>query len=138
MAPVDEAIVDVLDTAIGALTKGTNLFFSPVRPDDDYLPATCVFVLLHPGPEPVRYSDGGSGHRLSNPAVQVTIRYEQGDYDGGRDLARLVWAALDRSSPADCIPYSFRCRGSEPGYLGADDGGRHMWSINAIGYKQET
>ncbi len=137
MAPVDEAIVDVLDTAVAALTKTTNLFFSPMRPDDDYLPATCVFVLLTGGPEPERYSDGGAGTRLSRPALQVTVRFDQGDYDGGRDLAKLVWAALDRSSPADCLPNSFRCRESEPAYLGKDDGGRHLWTINVLGYKQE-
>jgi hypothetical protein len=134
---VDDAITDFLAAAGIGLTKGTNLWSGPLRPDDDDVPAQAVFVLLSGGPGPVDYSDGGAGQSIHEAGLQVFVRSNQEAHAAGQTLARNVWGTCHKASPSGCLAYSCVCRQSEPIYIGKDDAGRHVWSINLLVKKKE-
>jgi hypothetical protein len=110
------------------LAEGTNLFTGPVRPVETGMPAEAVFVLNGGGPPAMPYFSSPISDRQSG--VQVRVRSNPGDYAGGSELARDLFA-LVHEAPLSGYTYVL-ARQSEPNYLSQDDQGCHEWSINAI------
>ena len=140
MAELDEEVVDVINANVAALTKGTNLFYGPIRPPGNGIPNKCVFAFINGGNPPESYCDGGAGVSLKQPNVQVMIRSDKGssdDYGGGSELANDVWEAIHDQSTATGLTYGIKCQQSGPNYLGKDPQDQHIWSINAIVFKEE-
>lgn len=137
MASVQETIVDVINAAVSALTKGTNLFVGPPRPQDASFPDKCVFVWDTGGPPPQRYIDGGAGTNLSQAATEILIRSTQEQYQNGYDLAILVQNAVEKSTPVGALSHGCMIQQAKPNYIGKDDQGCHNWTINTLTYKEE-
>lgn len=146
-APPDEAIVTVIDAALGSLTAGVNLFPGPVRrpppvgasPELAAYPHTAVFCLATGGPAPSTHVQNGTGPDIKFATVQVRIRSEPDTtadaFKNGQALARQVWTALQRATASGYI--SLTCRESEPVYLGEDASGHHEWSVNVATSREE-
>lgn len=137
MAEVDENIVDVLAAAGIGLTKGTNLFMGPGRGISDEIPAKSVFVLASGGPPPLIHLNGGSVPDTKEPACQIIIRGEHKAFSAGQTLARAVYAAIHKSSPADNVAGSCLAQQSEPIYIGEDEQGFPGWTINVLLFREE-
>ncbi|KPJ59103.1 MAG: hypothetical protein AMJ46_12620 [Latescibacteria bacterium DG_63] len=123
------AMVTYLAANVGALTAGTNLFEGPVRPVGTGIPDKAVFVLATggPAPEPFLAGDASSPDEERVHSLLIRVRSEPGEFNNGQTLARSVRDAAHRASVAGYLDVSIReC---DPAYLGADDEGRHEWSI---------
>jgi hypothetical protein len=132
----DIAVRKVLDSAVGALTFGSNLFDGPVRPSTQPgVPHEAVFCLASGGPGPIEFVRANAGPDIKNASVQVRVRSEVGDHTGGQALARSVWTALQRASVAGYM--SVTAAQSEPVYLGQDDLEHHEWSVNIDTIREE-
>jgi hypothetical protein len=128
MATPAEDLVTVLAAAGLGLVPGTNIFRGPPRAPSAGVPSKAVFCLGTGGYPPRPFVDG-SGLCVRQPTVQITIRSDAEDFAGGEALARDVSNAVHMHPPAgygDVL-----VRESEPTYLGQDEAGRHLWSINA-------
>jgi len=136
MARIDSAVAATLNTGIGALTLGTNLFTGPLRPAGNKIPGKAVFVMASGGPQPRSYSDGGSGHTLREPSVQILCRGEAGvgALSDAQTLADLVFNAVEKFKPAGAIG-AFTVE-SSPNYVGTDEQGRHIFSVNLKCWKR--
>ena len=126
----DIDVVDVIDGAVGSLSKGVNLFAGPTR---DYslnssIPHRAVFVLADGGDlsSPIK---GTADER--HPYVSIRVRSDPESsasaFQLGQVLAREVYDAIDQSPPAGYI--DSRTLGSQPTYIGPDDDGHHEWLI---------
>jgi hypothetical protein len=121
-------VVTRLNSAVAALTSGTNLFEGPVRPPRATVPATAVFVLATGGPPPEPYLGQGIDWRVSN--VQATVRGEVGaGFAAGQTLARSVLDAIQRGGLSGYV--RVLVVESEPTYLGQDENGHYLWTVNA-------
>lgn len=128
MSTPDTDIVNHLDSALGTLTKGTNLFRGPVRPVSSYIPGEAVFCLSVVGFRPLAII----GQTLSNYSkqVQIRIRSDKNDYAGGYTLAKSILTTLHFASVTGDNYYDVRVREDEPGYLGVNEDDYHEWSLN--------
>lgn len=138
---VEPALVSHIAAAIPTLTAGQNIRRGPrMKPSDRQdiagaIPQQCVFVLLTSGLAPITYLGSQSSTLNPNllagedyPTVQIWIRSNPLDYDGGRNLSFSVLRAVDRKPPSGF--YESEVRGSGPNYIGQDDQNCHEWSIN--------
>ena len=134
MARIDDAIVDTIAAAIGSLTKGTNIFTGPLRPAGGQVPGKAVFVLAQGGPGPTFYS--GDAHSLREPAVQIMCRGESGEggLSDAQAQADAVYTVVEDFTPAGSI--GALVVESIPNYLGSDEQGRHLHSINLRTWKR--
>jgi hypothetical protein len=129
VATPDSAVATALNTAVGALTLGTNLFRGPIRPDEvNSIPTLSAFCLADSGPEPLDYLQGGAHTpQLKTFWVNVYIRSNAHEYEAGQTLARACRDALHDSPPSGY--FASRVTSSEPFYLGMDEHGSHLFSI---------
>lgn len=126
----DIDVLNVIDSTVGSLTKGVNLFAGPTR---DYslnsaIPHRAVFVLADGG-DISRPIKGTADER--HPFVSIRVRSDpessSGAFQAGQVLAREVYDATDQSPPPGYI--DSRNLGSQPAYIGPDDDGHHEWLI---------
>ncbi len=91
---------------------------------DSGIPVRAVFVQADGGPPPNDFKDGGSlGKR---PTVQIMVRGDHEDHEGGLQLARRVLDAC--TFPAGVEDYhSVMPIQPEPSPLPADDDGHPLW-----------
>jgi hypothetical protein len=130
----DADIVTLLDSAVGSLTAGTNLFRGKRRPVGPYIPGESVFCLSTGGPGPEAYADGTSIEEFHS-AVDVSVRSDKDDFDGGQTLARAVRTAINHATIAGYI--DVRIGTSDPLYIGEEDSGFHLWTINVEMWHEE-
>ena len=123
---IDEAIVDLIDAAVGALTKDTNLFAGPVRPSP---PAFSCFV-MDSGTEPPQLYASGGGTDLKFISVKAITRGDEKKFEAGQTMSNAVLAAVHKTSPAGALPNTCIAEQSRPFYLGEDEQGLPMWSTN--------
>lgn len=109
------------------LTLGENLFSAPmVRTDAPDVDALAVSVIDTGGPPPENYLGGRKA--LLTASVQIQIRSEIEDYNGGLTLAQAIWEKLHL---AQLSGYTLvECEESAPNYIGPDKSGRHRFSFN--------
>lgn len=136
MARIDSSVAASIAAGVASLTVGTNLFTGPMRPAGGGMPGEAVFVLAQGGPSPTVYADGGAGHTLREPAVQILCRGESGAgaLAGATDQADAILEVVELFTPADAI--QALAVESAPNYLGTDEQGRHLHSINLRCWKR--
>jgi hypothetical protein len=122
----EETLATYVASEGAGLTLGTSFFYGPVTPD----PAECCWIFPTGGPGPTRFL--GETEVEKHYTMQVRVRGDKQDFDGGLLLARAVSDALhaainDATFAAylDIIPLQ-----SQPIYLGQDDHGLPEWSQN--------
>ena len=131
---VELDVANKIDAEVTGLTIGTNLFTGPVRRKSNTpnvpgsVPSEAVFCIATGGFPSIPFIDGGQKGREDRPTVQITVRSDRKDYDGGLALAEAVFAAIDMNPPAGY--FDSRAVTSGPGYIFEDDQEHHMWSIN--------
>ncbi len=123
----DTDLVTLIDGQIATLTSGTNLFRGKRRPVGTNVPAEAVFCLIDGGPPTQAYADS-TAIEQRHSAVQVSVRSDKDDYAGGLTLARQVRDAVNHATVVDYI--DIRIGASEPNYIGEEDPGYHLWTIN--------
>ncbi len=129
MSDPDLDVLGVINTAVGALTTGTNLFRGKMRATGTGIPSKAVFVLSSGGERSQDFLTGGSHTpQLKKPSVQIMVRSGEREFLTGQTLARSVYDAVHDSPPTGYI--SSRVTASEPFYISEDDEGNHLWSIN--------
>lgn len=124
-------VATALDTDAGlSLTLGTNLFRGKMRAyEAESFPRECVACEAAGGPAPQDYCNGNTHTpQMRDPVVQVMVRGDARDYSGGETLARAVWDSLHDNPPSGYI--HMRCMNATPLYVGEDEDGSHLWSIN--------
>jgi hypothetical protein len=126
VAEPDAAVADLLATAGIGLTKGSNLFRGPVRPDLFGVQNKSVFCLATGGPINQRLLGNQQGYTVKT--VQVRLRSRAGDFDGGQLLGRQIRDALHGKVTTDYL--AVLVREPEPNYLGQDADDRYDWSLN--------
>jgi hypothetical protein len=133
---VDEDVRDLLEGAIGSLTKGTNLFTGGEKPPVGTTLDLAVFVRATGGTVQQRSIGGATGRRFEEASVQIMVRGDREDPASARTLARECHAALERptglyagtgalGSYASCFPRE------PPNQLQPDDSDRPVWVFNA-------
>ncbi len=129
-------LITQLSTNLTELTLGTNAFHGPVRPPDAQslqagtVPVEAVFAVATGGIAPMALN--GEGKSIWKPTVQLRIRGDKKDFDGGRTLARTVLEEtqfISITSPNVYIDVVL-LQGS-PAYLGEDRAGNPEWSFTA-------
>jgi len=105
----------------------------PRKPTENQLlpgavPARCVFALATGGMPATAFIDGGAGGRDERLTVQLWVRSNPRDYEGGRDLAEAVFGAVEMNPPPGF--YESRAVSSEAAYVREDEQNHHEWSIN--------
>jgi hypothetical protein len=118
---------DALDTRIGALTVGTNLFDGKMREIGPYIPAEAVFCQITEGSRPEPFA-GGTSYQQHPSVVKVMVRSEPDDLSGSRTLARSIQTALDKVDLTGYI--EVRALQSDPYYIGEDAKRHHYWELN--------
>jgi hypothetical protein len=108
-----------------SLTLGTNCFYGMVRPPENGIAAKAVFCISSGGPKPTSFLGQTRVRRFSS--VQVRVRGEEDDFDGGELFARQVRDAVHHASIAGYIEVEAQV--SEPAHLGPDRRGYPEWSI---------
>lgn len=117
-----------------ARVVGETIFTGPVRKKSDdqalaaAVPDEAIFVLGTGGLADFPLIDGGAFGREARPTVQIWVRSEPRDYDGGRTLAAETFVAIDKNPPAGY--FEARAADSAPAYVRRDDEDHHEWSIN--------
>lgn len=127
MSTPDQDVVSFLNTNVASLTTGTNLFYGPVRPPDNYVPSEAVFCLKTGGFPP----EAVLGKSLENhiKSVQIRVRGDKMDYSSGQTLADSIRDAFLGATNVTGY-FDTRLMQTEPNYLGVDQDGHHEWSIN--------
>lgn len=129
MGTPDADIAARLDTALGSLTLGVNLFRGKEQPySSTGIPHQAVFCLATGGPAPEAYLFGGTGVELRYPAVQILVRSNPRDFAGGQALVRTIRDAVHHATIAGYV--EVRVAETEPNYVREDDEGHHAWTIN--------
>lgn len=134
----DLDVATYLSATLPQLTTGENLFVGPMRPyantsQGGGMPRNAVFCLQLEGRRPQTFmncsSSGYQWHALRYPNVQISIRMDSYKFAYGRNLGFIIVSALQRNTFNDLYVDSQINDGS-PNYLGQDDDGDHLWSIN--------
>jgi len=129
MSQPEITLATYIGSQVGALTYGTNLFPGPMRPSGEgSIPHECVFVISTGGLAPQQFV--GMSTSIKYHGAQVMIRGDRKDFQGGLALARSCYDAAHKaplSGYIDCLVVE-----SDPSYLGEDDDGHPLWSINLI------
>lgn len=107
------------------LVLGTSVFYGMVRPPEDGIPVRAVFCMPTGGPKPTNFCGVSKVRRFSS--VQVRVRYDKDDPDGGIIFARLVRDAIHHATIGGYI--EVETQQSEPAPLGLDRQGYPEWSI---------
>lgn len=131
---IGATIASHIATNVAGLTYGTNTFDGPVRPVSTHMPAKAVFVNASGGSLDV-YADGGSGNNLNRTEVQILVRGETGDYTTAQALALSVYNAVRKATPTGTV--GTQAQQAHPIYVGEDEQGHPVWSINIITYYSE-
>ncbi len=131
MATPDAALTAIL-TGTNGLTTGTNLFNGPLRPRlTSGSPAVGVFVLASGGPQREGYLDGNANSpEIANHSVQITVRGDSEDFEGGQTLARGVFTTVHNATVSGY--FHVRVREAAPLYLGINNQGLHLWTMNIV------
>ena len=134
----DLDVATYLNATLPQLTTGDNLFIGPMRPyanssQGGGMPRDAVFCLQIDGRRPQTYlnaaPDGYQWHALRYPNVQISIRTDQYKFEYGRNLGFAIVDALNRNTfSAEYI--DSQINDGSPNYLGQDEDGNHMWTIN--------
>lgn len=127
---VDIDLMNHLNANVSALTtSGTsrNLWSGKLRAAEGRIPQECVFVLATGGFPPQGYADTTSIN-LRMSGVQVFVRSNPRDFEGGQSLARKVRDALHHATIAGYI--DVQAVQAEPIYIEEDEDGLHTWSVN--------
>ena len=125
-------LMEVINTAVGSLTKATNLFDSPpIAAKKANIPEQCVFVFETGGAAPLPYLNNNADANMRD----VQIRTRSPDFGPGVTLAREARDAAHRSAPTGF--FGVLARESAPVYLGKDDQDLHEWSNNITLFSKE-
>ena len=133
IASIETDVATHLAAEMG-LTVGVNIFTGGLRGVSDNpsvpgaVPDSAIFVLATGGFTDIPVIDGGNLGREAQPTVQIWVRSEPRDYDGGRVLAANTFVAIDKNPPAGY--FEARAANSEPAYVRQDDEDHHEWSVN--------
>ncbi len=125
----DVDVAGELNTQVGDLTLGTNLFIGKLPEKGDNIPSVCAACLLMGGELPLAYGGGGTTAETYS-GVQVLVRGANDGYEAGRTLAKSVYDTLNFATATMTTYAEVRCDQSEPLYLGQDSARHHLWSIN--------
>jgi hypothetical protein len=134
----DIDVATYLNATLPQLATGDNLFVGPMRPTASAsqgggMPRNAVFCLQLEGRRPQTFmncsSAGYQWHALRYPNVQISIRRDQYKFEDGRNLGFAIVDALNRNTFSASYVDSQINDGS-PNYLGQDEDGDHLWSIN--------
>ncbi len=127
-AEADAAVLALLAgiTSPVALTTNVNLFLGPALGPDDTRPQKSVFVTATGGPRNDRLC--GTTHDYRILTVQVIVRADPSDYDGGQALARACRDAIHCATISGYVDAGVR--EPDPYYLRTDEDGRHLWTMN--------
>ncbi len=106
----------------GLGTLGTNILATlPNRPDE------AIAIREYAGPPPIHHKTAQEP-ALRRPRFQVVVR--SSGYGAARTRAHSAYNALSGfTGTIDGAYYSIRAL-QEPFPLGADESGRHMWTVN--------
>ncbi|NOK20775.1 hypothetical protein [Corallococcus carmarthensis] len=120
------------DAGIGLVrppSPGANLFTAPMPDADGDVPARSVALVVTGGAEPQLYLGLGQAAYLV-VHCQVRVRSGREDFQGGQQLALMVFMTLNQS----CFrPQAFvQANESWSTYLGDDSSGRHRWMTNLM------
>jgi len=128
----EEDLVSHLATQL-SLTAGTDIFYRPVLPPDDYVAEKAVFVFPFGGPPPQAML--GETEAVRRSMIIVRVRGDQDDFDGALLFARQV---RDEIRYADIANYiDWRLESTEPFYLGQDDERHPEFSITCEAMYEE-
>lgn len=123
-------VADYLHSNSTALTRGTNLFYGPVRSSTQGVPVEAVFVLGYGGPAPQRTFGTSTSMEIRHGNVQLTIRSDV--YLTGVALARIAYNTLQSATAlSTSVTYmDVRALQTEPTYMGMEHNKDHLWSLN--------
>lgn len=129
-AEADAAVRTLLEaiTSPVPLDAGRNLFLGPAGLPSAHKVQKAVFVLSTGGPLMARLV--GSTLDWRTPTVQVTVRADASDYEGGLALARACLAACQAPASMPTGYTDCAVREADPTYLQRDAAGRHVWALN--------
>jgi len=133
MSNPERDLATKLATALG-LVVGTGVFYGRVQPPENGIPAKAIFVIPIGGPEAESYCDGGVGLRRYSE-LQVRVRVDLDDFDGGCVFARQVRDAAHRATVAGY--HDVTVQSSEPAPLGPDHRGHPEWSMTVRMFSEE-
>lgn len=126
------AIATYLAAQLAGYTLNTNVFAGPMQPASyTGIPAACIFCLASGGRAPAAYMHSDRKHFMQ-PRVQVLIRGAKEAHMAGQATAWSVLNTLRGAASAAIAGYlNVEVSESAPNYLGEDDEGYPMWSVNA-------
>jgi hypothetical protein len=129
-AEADAAVLALLDaiTSPLSLDSGRNLFLGPMLDPSATRPNNSVCVLATGGALMARLVSSSQDWRT--PTVQVTVRADRSDYDGGIALARACLSACQAPSSMPSGYTDCQVREADVTYIQRDAQGRHLWSFN--------
>lgn len=135
MATEDDVRTFILSNVSAASGR---TFCGLLRDADDVIPHEAIGVLETGGGLPHGYMDGRNTD-WRPIRVQVRIRSDVDDYQGGRDLAQTLWGVLQRANLSTITSSYVHCRAvtAAPTYWGRDDLEHHEWSVNLSIEKEE-
>ena len=116
---------------VGTCTS-SNTFAGGKRATDANagVPEQAVFCLATGGAPPEADIDNGADGEWRFSGVQITIRSNPHEFEGGQTLARAIRDALHHSPPSGYV--EAEAQESEPLYLGMEDNGNHVWTVNVM------
>ena len=118
---------NALNTLIGSLTTGTNLFAGKMRETGPYVPDAAVFVQIIAGTAPQAFGAATSFQQFAS-AVNILLRSDPDDYAGSHTLVKSIQTALDKVALAGYI--EVRALQADPYGIGEDIKRRHYWELN--------
>lgn len=110
------------------LELAKNLFRGPMRAVQPGVPARAVFVNNVGGVAPSR--ELGTGQAIFRQRVQIMVRGAPDGFTNDEGLARALLEKWRLTGAGDPDHVSVNPQESEPNYLGQDEQGCHLWSIN--------
>ena len=129
MTTIAANIAATIDTGVASLSLGINLFIGPKRPAMSGIPQKSVFVVVTGGPPSTPILNGVEQKTVN---VQIMVRSDlhtiAGSYQDGQELAEEIFSVCQYAPPAGFIDAAFVS--SAPLYLGQEDNGNHLWSMN--------
>jgi hypothetical protein len=126
MANPERDLAAKIASALG-LVVGTGVFYGRVQPPEDGIPARAVFVIPIGGPKPDNYVNGGAARVRRYSDLQVRVRADLDDVDGGHVFTRQVRDAVHHAVIAGYL--EVECLASEATPLGPDQRGYPEWSV---------
>lgn len=123
----EEDIANDLATQL-SLTVGQNIFARPVLPPGPYVDHKAVFVFPSGGVSPLASMGETTAERIS--AIQIRVRGDERDFDGGLAFARSVRDTVHYSNSRLTDYIDVRVQSTEPINLGEDEEEHPEWSIN--------